>query len=105
MLAILNAEDDEARRCQDHHCAVKAAPLEEYDRSQASHGRRAPSEEEYKMRGSLSLTARQAATRVAMFFEKVFPEARPHFPRSARTFSVRVGHDEFRQIVGRKKYE
>jgi hypothetical protein len=52
MLAILNAEDDEARRCQDHHCAVKAAPLEEYDRSQASHGRRAPSEEEYKRRSS-----------------------------------------------------
>jgi hypothetical protein len=32
MLAILNPEDDEARRCQGRHCAAKAAPLEECDR-------------------------------------------------------------------------
>jgi hypothetical protein len=32
MLAILNPEDDEAPHRQGHHCAVKAAPLEEYDR-------------------------------------------------------------------------
>ena len=31
MLAILNPEDDEARRCQGCHRAVKAALLEEYD--------------------------------------------------------------------------
>ena len=31
MLATLNPEDDEARRCQGRHCAVKAAPLEEHD--------------------------------------------------------------------------
>ena len=32
MLAIINLEDDEARRCQGWHCAVKAALLEEFDR-------------------------------------------------------------------------
>jgi hypothetical protein len=32
MLSILNLEDDEARRCQGWHCAVKAALLEEYNR-------------------------------------------------------------------------
>jgi len=32
MLAILNPEDDEARRCQGCHRAVTAALLEEYDR-------------------------------------------------------------------------
>ena len=32
MLAILNPEDDEARRCQGCHRAVKAALPEKYDR-------------------------------------------------------------------------
>ena len=32
MLAILNPEDDEARRCQGCHRAMTAALLEEYER-------------------------------------------------------------------------
>jgi hypothetical protein len=32
MLAILNPEDDEARRCQGCHRALKSALLEKYDR-------------------------------------------------------------------------
>jgi hypothetical protein len=32
MLAILNPEGDEARRCQGCHRALKAALLEEFDR-------------------------------------------------------------------------